>query len=53
MIRLVVKLLPLLFVLLCGIVIGIWFERDQMRRECAAGEGEWTGTICVNSELLQ
>lgn len=36
-----------------GFGLGIWYDRAQMARECASGEGEWTGTICVNSELLQ
>ena len=53
MIRLLLRLPKLLVPLIAGIAIGIWFERDQMQRECAAGEGEWTGTICLNSELLQ
>lgn len=43
----------LLIVLLIGFGLGIWYDRFQMRTECANGEGEWTGTICVNSELLQ
>lgn len=47
------RLLRLILVLAIGISIGIWFERLLMKNECAAGEGEWTGTICVNSELLQ
>lgn len=44
--------LPLIM-LAVGFGAGIWYERDQMVQECANGEGEWTGTICVNSELLQ
>ena len=36
-----------------GFVGGVIFERYLMRSECVAGEGQWTGTICVNSELLQ
>lgn len=36
-----------------GFFGGITYERQQMVQECANGEGEWTGTICVNSELLQ
>jgi len=47
------RLLRLFIVLGIGIAIGMWFERTLMQGECAAGEGEWTGTICVNSELLQ
>lgn len=47
------RLLRLILILGIGISIGIWFERMLMRNECAAGEGQWTGTICVNSELLQ
>lgn len=44
--------LPLI-TLAIGFFAGIWYERDQMIQECANGEGDWTGTICVNSELLQ
>ncbi|EEB86040.1 hypothetical protein [Roseobacter sp. GAI101] len=47
------RLLRLFLVLGIGIAIGIGFERMLMKSECAAGEGQWTGTICVNSELLQ
>lgn len=36
-----------------GFALGVWYDRFQMSPECANGEGEWTGTICVNSELLQ
>ncbi|MFT6089865.1 MAG: hypothetical protein ACJAWM_001059 [Sulfitobacter sp.] len=47
------RLLRLVIILGLGIAIGIWFERALMKSECKAGEGQWTGTICVNSELLQ
>lgn len=47
------RLIPLVVILAIGFAAGIWFERYLMRSECAAGEGEWTGTICVNSDLLQ
>jgi hypothetical protein len=47
------RLLRLALLLGIGIAIGIWFERSLMRAECKAGEGQWTGTICLNSELLQ
>ena len=47
------RLLILLLALAVGFGAGIWYDRFQMRIECANGEGEWTGTICVNSELLQ
>lgn len=47
------RLLTLLAVLVAGFVLGVGYERRQMIAECANGEGEWTGTICVNSELLQ
>ncbi len=47
------RLLRLAITLGIGIAIGIWFERSLMRAECKAGEGQWTGTICLNSELLQ
>ena len=47
------RLIFLLAVLLLGFILGMRYERNQMQAECRAGEGQWTGTICVNSELLQ
>jgi hypothetical protein len=47
------RLIFLLAVFLGGFVLGVSYDRQQMARECANGEGDWTGTICVNSELLQ
>lgn len=47
------RLLFLLAVLLLGFFLGMRYERNLMQEECRAGEGQWTGTICVNSELLQ
>ena len=47
------KLLFLLSVLVLGFVLGIRYDRQLMQDECKAGAGECTGTICVNSELLQ
>ncbi len=47
------RLIKLIVVLAVGFTAGIGFERYLMRSECAAGAGDWTGTICVNSELLQ
>jgi predicted NBD/HSP70 family sugar kinase len=47
------RLLRLFIVLGTGIAIGIWLERMLMKSKCAAGEGQWAGTICVNSELFQ
>ncbi len=32
---------------------GIRYEQSTTRAECTAGEGEWTGTICIGSELAQ
>jgi len=49
MLRLIIALL----IFLVGFGTGIWYDRQQMQTECANGEGDWTGTICVNSELLQ
>jgi hypothetical protein len=49
MFRLLLPLITLAF----GFFGGISYERQQMVQECASGEGQWTGTICVNSELLQ
>ena len=49
MFRLIRLAIPIAF----GIYLGITFERWQMRSECDRGEGDWTGTICVGSELLQ
>ncbi|MFK7836018.1 MAG: hypothetical protein AB8B60_07350 [Sulfitobacter sp.] len=47
------RLIVLLLALCIGFGLGVWYDRWQMAVECANGEGEWTGTICVNSELLQ
>lgn len=47
------RLVTMLIVFVVGFAVGIWYDRQQMATECANGEGEWTGTICVNSELLQ
>jgi len=47
------RLIILLLTLAVGFSLGIYYDRALMRGECDAGEGEWTGTICVNSELLQ
>ena len=47
------RLVILVLTLFVGFGLGIWYDRHQMTEECANGEGEWTGTICVNSELLQ
>lgn len=49
MIRLILPLLCLIV----GFGLGIWYDRWQMQVECDSGEGDWTGTICVNSDLLQ
>ena len=48
-----IRLLVVLTVLVFGFAMGVWYDRKLMRDECAAGEGQWTGTICVGSELLQ
>ena len=45
-------ILPLI-ALAVGVAAGVWLERGLMRQECAAGAGQWTGTICLNSDLLQ
>ncbi len=47
------RLLKFAFVLTIGVVTGFHFNTVLMQSECSAGEGQWTGTICVNSELLQ
>ena len=47
------KLIKLIVLLAIGFAAGIAFERYLMRSECEAGAGDWTGTICVDSELLQ
>lgn len=46
-------LLKFFATLAVGAVLGFHLNGMLMRSECAAGEGNWTGTICVNSELLQ
>jgi len=47
------SLIKLVVVLAIGFSAGMWYERYLMRTECVAGAGGWTGTICVDSELLQ
>jgi hypothetical protein len=47
------RLILSLVFLAVGFALGVWFERGLMRKECAAGAGQWTGTICLNSDLLQ
>ncbi len=47
------RLIRLMFPIAFGIYLGVHYERWQMRSECASGAGDWTGTICVGSELLQ
>ncbi|MGJ8615268.1 MAG: hypothetical protein ACSHWS_00420 [Sulfitobacter sp.] len=46
-------LIKLVVILAVGFAAGMWYERYLMRSECSAGAGDWTGTICVDSELLQ
>ena len=47
------RFLIALALLTVGFGFGVAYERWQMRMECANGAGDWTGTICVGSELLQ
>lgn len=46
-------LLKFVATLAVGAVLGFHLNGMLMKAECAAGEGQWTGTICVDSELLQ
>jgi hypothetical protein len=46
-------LLKFVATLCIGAVLGFHLNGLLMQSECRAGEGQWTGTICVNSELLQ
>lgn len=48
-----IKLVKLAIVLAIGFGAGMWYERFLMRSECTAGEGDWSGTICLNSDLAQ
>jgi hypothetical protein len=47
------RILKFTATLCIGAVLGFHLHGLLMRAECTAGEGEWTGTICVSSELLQ
>ncbi|UWR26824.1 hypothetical protein K3757_02520 [Sulfitobacter sp. S223] len=47
------KLLKFVATLALGAVLGFYLNGMLMRAECSAGEGQWTGSICVDSELLQ
>jgi hypothetical protein len=46
-------LLKLVVTLGIGAVLGFYFHGMLMKTECSAGEGQWTGTICIDSELQQ
>ena len=35
-----------------GFYLGYKFKETQMSSLCAAGDGTWTGTICLDSELV-
>ena len=48
-----IRLVFIILILAVGFSLGVSYDRRQMQVECANGEGDWTGTICVNSELLQ
>tara|TARA_R110000787_G_scaffold243051_1_gene349010 strand:- start:940 stop:1089 length:150 start_codon:yes stop_codon:yes gene_type:complete len=47
------RLIKLVVVLAIGFSAGVSYDRWQMRKECANGEGEWRDTICLNSDLEQ
>ncbi|MGB7244149.1 MAG: hypothetical protein WBC93_18945 [Sulfitobacter sp.] len=47
------RLIRTVVVLSLGFFAGVKYEQANTRAECKAGEGEWTGTICIGSELLQ
>lgn len=47
------SLLKFVATLCVGAVLGFHLNGMLMKAECSAGEGQWTGTICVSSELLQ
>lgn len=47
------RLIRLVITIGIGAVLGFYFNGMLMRAECSAGEGQWTGTICVSEELLQ
>lgn len=47
------RLIMTLLVVSAAFLAGIKYEQGAARAECAAGEGEWTGTLCIGSELLQ
>lgn len=45
------RLLKFFVVLALGATMGFYFNGMLMRAECSAGEGQWTGSICINSEV--
>ena len=47
------RFIKFVITLAIGAALGFYFSGMLMRAECSAGEGQWTGTICVNSELSQ
>jgi len=47
------RLLKFLTVLCLGAVLGFHLNGMLMRAECSAGDGQWTGTICLGAQASQ
>lgn len=47
------RLARLLLFVGIGFYLGFKFKETQMSSLCAAGDGNWNGSICLSSELLQ
>jgi len=44
------RLLKLLIVLGVGAFLGFKFNGMLMKSECTAGNGQWTGNMCLSAE---
>ena len=46
------RIVRTLIVIAVTFVTGVMFERGNMRALCDAGKGNWTGKICLGSDLI-
>jgi hypothetical protein len=47
------RLLKFVIVLGLGAFLGFKAKELLMKTECTAGDGQWTGTICMDSGVSQ
>lgn len=44
------RLLKTIAILCVGVVLGFHLNGTLMKAECAAADGTWSGTMCLNEE---